>query len=277
MSGLIDDDDVPFDESRLEDVQTLKTGEVFTYNTWKLSHHHYCSECGKDIPFEEASQASINFGACFCKNCTFINKEKKKELTISESTNEVLNKHNLRFRHGESLDFVSENFMPYGSSGTRGSLFGETSSKIRVISPDFNIADYYSKSLYAGLISSARESGDEVTIYVTNVAVKSSGFFHCECCHNRKPAIQRDESNKDKYICLSCSQKQEKRKILSLVKTEKDTHKKLINGNLVTKVIWESKMGSCKQCECSIPWSQAHIVTMVGGVPLCKSCESKIA
>ena len=286
LSDLIDDEDVPFDitlgstfeSERVKDVTTLKTGEVFTRGTWALSHHSTCKKCNKNIIFEESSQVSIINSEAVCKNCLAKASEKKKDATIAELTNEVLNKHNIRFRHGESLDFTSTNFMSYGNHSNKGSIFGETDSKIHIVAPDSLIADFYSKTPYTGIISSARESGDIVTIFVTKIAVKARSFFHCEKCNQRKPLLQRDMSNKEEYVCIDCSQKQEKRKILSLVKKEKDvTTKRLVNGHIVTKYVWESKMCSCKQCSSNIPWEEASVVTLVGGIPLCKTCESKVA
>lgn len=284
ISNFLKDDDLPFDDedisfeiSRNKDVSTLKTGEVFTRGTWELSHHSICSDCGKFIRFEDSSQASIWGGSSFCKDCMDTSSQKKKELTISESTNEVLNKHNLRFRHGQSLDFTATSFMSYGNHNTKGSIFGETDTKIRIAAPDNAMGDFHNKAVYTGIITSARESADILTIFVTKIAVKSTAFFYCEDCNKRKPTIQRDVSNKDEYVCIECSQKKAKRKILTLVKTEKDAPKKLVNGHIVTKFVWESKMCHCKQCNYNIPWTEATTVSIIGGIPLCKTCESKVA
>lgn len=110
----------------------------------------------------------------------------------------------------------------------------------------------------------------------------TSIYFSCRVCNKRLP----NAKNSGDGTCTDCKEKHEKlsRKVLSLRKqlNVQSVHPKvspefktLHNGMKVSEVMW-NVICNCKICRKEIPWDISDKVIMVGGVPLCTACESKV-
>ena len=49
----------------------------------------------------------------------------------------------------------------------------------------------------------------------------------------------------------------------------------MMNGMKVTKGMWEA-ICNCKVCDKHIPWEEVETTNLIGGVPLCSSCDKLV-
>ena len=276
---MADDEDVPFFESTPNYIKTTKTGEPFTESVWNKSAYSDCCECGNPIPFDTLDKVSIIGISTFCEDCDNKRLKSLANKTEANSVNGILKKHKSSFEYGDTISFVVDSYMPYGTLVDNvGSVFGKsTIENLSVIATNFKKTDFKKGHIFSGKIASVKIIANEFRVYVSGPFAENRSFFFCEECNKRLPLIQMD-TKASKTTCYKCNGNVSQNVVSRFPTITLNKPVRILkNGHTVPKALWNSSMGICKHCGNGIPWELAETTTLIGGVPICQCCEKKLA
>lgn len=262
--AAMDDEEVGGDD---EVVGVTATGDRFTEKKWKESLVSDCCACSSPISFKDIGTAVLMQGWTFCKDCAdaeppFEVSTPRPPLAKDENyfiCGECGQRKHVSVRAGLGA-------LCHQCDGKRSRVQRPVLSLPRLATKDLGkVVDFMVTQLAAGpaFWGKTRTDLSVSGVIPTGMEVKVGDML--------QGRIDREFVDGSYRLC-NVTKKQE---VISI--TAKVVYTKtLSNGISVSKELWETKMCKCKMCGNPIPWAQADLVSLVGGVPVCADCTKLI-
>lgn len=253
-----------------EKVNTTATGERFTAKKWEESLVSTCCACSSPISFDDMKDAVIISGYSFCKECKdldppFDGVVINHPVAVAENWFDCpecdMRKHMVVKSKNSNLCITCEGKK---SRVTRPILsVSVTSNRARLDSDMGKEVEFVITQLATGPAFWGKTRTDIAVsgVIPEDVVAHVGEIWKGVISHKFVDGSYRIENIK-------------KRSTSEVVRSISDNRdiKTLPNGASIKKDLWD-KMCNCKHCSNPIPWDDADLVTFVGGVPVCKTCE----